>query len=169
MKTLNKTILVLMAVFALSLTSCKKDDDGGGDGSAAAGTVSAKVDGSSFKSLEMTSFATLTSSTLILQGSDTSGKAISIVMNNYDGPGTYEFSDSNVFVVGTYIQTDINNPTNSQTWTAPYENSGVVGEINISDKTDTNIKGTFNFKAKNSNGDGSMKNITDGSFNLKFQ
>ena len=168
MKTLNKTILLLMAVIAVSLTSCKKDDDGGGGGSAASGTLAAKVDGSSFNSMEMTSFATLTSGTLILQGSNASGKAISIIINHYDGIGTYEFSDSNVFVVGTYVETNINDPMNSQTWTAPYDNSGVVGEVKISEKTDTNVKGTFHFTAKNSNGDQSLKSITDGSFNLEF-
>ncbi len=43
MKTFKKSILVLMAVMAISLTSCKKDDDGGGGGGAASGTVEAKV------------------------------------------------------------------------------------------------------------------------------
>lgn len=171
MKTLNKTILVLMAVIAVSLTSCKKDDDGGGDGGggqAGSGQIIAKVNGNNFTSMEIASKATLASGTLILQGSDASGKGIFITMNNYDGVGTYEFSDSNVFTVGTYIETDINNPQNSKTWTAPYEGSGVVGEIRISEKTDTNIKGTFNFTGKNVNGDNSLKNITDGSFNLNF-
>lgn len=169
MKTLNKTILVLMAVVAVSLTSCKKDDDGGGGGSAASGTVSAKVNGSNFNSMEMASFATLSSGTLILQGSNAAGEGISIVMNNYDGVGTYEFTDSNVFVVGTYIEVDVNNPMNAQTWTAPYQDSGIVGELKISEKTDTKIMGTFNFTAKNSGGDGSLRNVTDGSFNLNFQ
>ncbi len=169
MKIFNKTILVLMAVAAISLTSCKKDDDGGGGGQAGAGTIAAKINGSSFSSMELASRATLASGTLILQGSDASGKGIFITMNNYDGVGTYEFSDSNVFLVGTYIETDINNPQNSQTWTAPYESSGIVGEIKISEKTDINIKGTFNFTGKNVNGDQSLRNITDGSFDLKFQ
>lgn len=169
MKTFNKIILVLTAVVAMTLTSCKKDDDGGGGGSAAEGTVSAKVDGNNFNSMEMASFATLTSGTLILQGSDASGKGISIIMNNYEGVGTYEFTDSNVFLVATYVEANINNPTQSQTWTAPYEGSGVIGELKISEKTDLGIKGTFSFTAKNSNGDQSLKNITDGTFNLKFQ
>lgn len=173
MKIFNKTILVLMAVVAISLTSCKKDDDGGGGGGqAGAGTIVAKVNGSSFSSMEIASRATLSTgggmTTLILQGSDASGKGIFITMNNYDGVGTYEFSDSNVFLVATYIETDISNPQNSKTWTAPYDGSGVVGEVNISEKTDTTIKGTFNFTGKNVNGDNSLRNITEGSFNLNF-
>ena len=174
MKKLKNSILVLMAVMAISLTSCKKDDDGGsgGGGQAGAGQIVASVNGGNFTSLEITSKATQSSgggtTTLILQGSDASGKGIFITMNNFDGVGTYQFSDSNVFLVATYIETNINNPTDSQTWTAPYQDSGIVGEIKISEKTDTNIKGTFNFTGKNVNGDQSLRNVTDGSFNLNF-
>ncbi len=170
MKNFKKSILVLMAVVAVSLTSCKKDDDGGGGGSAGSGTVVAKVGGSNFKSMEIASTATETtaggSTTITIQGSDANGKGIFIYINNYDGIGTYEFSDSNVFVNATYVEANINNPLDSKTWSAPYTDSGVVGEVSISEKTDTKIKGTFNFTAKNVNGDQSLKNITDGSFNL---
>ena len=162
-----------MAIVAVSLTSCKKDDDGGGGGAAGSGTVVAKVGGSNFRSLEIASTASQSSgggtTTITLQGSDADGKGIFIIINNYDGTGTYEFSDSNVFVTATYVEANINNPMDSQTWSAPYQNSGVVGEVNISEKTDTKIKGTFNFMAKNVNGDQSIKNITDGSFDLNFQ
>jgi len=172
MKNFKKSILVLMAVVAVSLTSCKKDDDGGGGGSAGAGTISAKVGGSNFTSMEAASRATQSgaggTTTIILQGSDASGKGIFITMNNFDGVGTYEFTDSNVFLVATYVETNISNPQNSQTWTAPYQGSGVIGQVKISEKTDTKIKGTFNFTGKNVNGDNSLKNITDGSFNLNF-
>ena len=173
MKNFKKSILVLMAVVAVSLTSCKKDDDGGGGGGAGSGTIVAKAGGSNFKSMEAASRATMSTNggntTLILQGSDASGKGIVITIINYDGTGTYEFSDSDVFIVGTYIETNINNPQDSQTWTAPYEASGVVGEVNISEQTDTKVKGTFNFTGKDVNGDQSLKNITDGSFNLDIQ
>src|SRR5690606_28357350 len=173
MKTFKKSILVLMAVVAVSLTSCKKDDDGGGGGGAGSGTVVAKVGGSNFKSMEMASTASITtgggSTTVTIQGSDANGKGIFIIINNFDGTGTYEFTDSNVFVTATYVEANINNPMNSQTWSAPYQDSGVVGEVNVSEKTDTKIKGTFNFMAKNVNGDNSIKNITEGSFNLNFQ
>jgi hypothetical protein len=174
MKTFKKSILVLMAVVAVSLTSCKKDDDGGdgGGGGAGSGTVVAKVNGNNFTSLEIASTASQSSgggsTTVTLQGSDASGKGIFIIINNFDGTGTYEFSDSNVFVTATYVEANVSNPQNSQTWSAPYQGSGVVGEVKISEKTDTKIKGTFNFMAKNVNGDQSIKNITEGSFDLNF-
>jgi hypothetical protein len=173
MKVFNKTILVLLAVVAISFTSCKKDDDGGGGGGqAGSGQIVAKVNGSDFSSMEIASRATLTagggSTTLLLQGTDASGKGFVITMYNYEGVGTYEFTDSNVFLVGIYVEANVNNPMDTQNWSAPYEGSGIVGEIKISEKTDTSIKGTFNFTAKNVNGDQSLRNITDGSFNLNF-
>jgi len=170
MKTLKNLILVLLV--SLAVTACsKKDDDGGDGGTAGSGEVTAKVDGSSFSSLEIASTASISSggnTVVTLQGSDASGKGIIIIINPFDGVGTYEIGDSSVFTLATYVEANASNPQNSQTWSAPYEDSGVVGEINVSEKTDTNIKGTFNFKAKNVNGDQSIKNITNGSFNLSF-
>lgn len=174
MKTFNKTILVLLAVVAISFTSCKKDDDGGdGGGNGGAGLVSAKVNGTTFTSLEITSFAIVVSqsgfSSLAVQGNDASGKAISLQLSGYEGVGTYEISDSNVFSLVSYGEIDVNNPTNGETWFAPYENSGVVGEVKVSEQTDTRVKGTFQFMAKNQNGDQSIRNITEGTFDVKIQ
>src|SRR5690606_1689777 len=153
------------------LSSCSSDDDGGGGGGAASGTITAKINGNSFTSLEMTSFANTTTgggqTTLVMQG-NTQSQAISMIINGYDGVGTYELSDDNVFRTASYIEPNISNPLESQTWSAPFQDSGVVGEIKISEETDTNIKGTFNFTCKNSN-DGTTKNVTEGSFNLNKQ
>ncbi len=166
-----KTITLALFV-SLAITSCKKDDDGGDQGPAGSGTVVAKVNGSDFQSLDIASTASQSSggssTTVTIQGSDASGKGIFIILNNFTGVGTYEFSDSNVFFVATYVEANISNPQNSQTWSAPYQDSGVVGQVQVSEKTDTTIKGTFSFMAKNSNGDQSIRNITDGSFNLNF-
>lgn len=172
MKTLNKTILVLLAIVAVGFTSCSKDDDGGSDGAAAAGTVEAKVDGSAFKSMTQTSTASYVSAggsaTVTLQGSDASGKAIHIIIGGFDGEGTYQLSDSNVFISASYTEVNVNDPMNTQTWHAPYQDSGIVGEVKVSELTDTNIKGTFNFKGKNMGENGSIKNLTDGSYNLSL-
>lgn len=158
-----------MSMSLVTLSSCSSDDDGGGGGQAAQGTITAKIDGSSFTSLEITSFASLTTgggqTTLVMQG-NTSSQAINMLIIGYNGEGTYELSDDNVFRSASYIEPNVNDPINSQTWNAPYQDSGVIGEINVSEETDTTIKGTFNFTAKNSN-DGSTKSITEGSFNLE--
>lgn len=170
MKNLKQIMLLVMVVSLTNLTSCSKDDDGGSGGGAASGTIKAKVNGSQFTSLEMTSFANLTSgggqTTLVMQG-NTSSQAINMIINGYDGVGTYELSDSNVFITASYIEPNVSDPLNSQTWSAPFQDSGVVGEIKIAEQSDTTIKGTFHFTCKNANDD-STKNITDGSFNLEL-
>lgn len=92
----------------------------------------------------------------------------------YEGVGTYEFTGANIAITNTasYTETDVNlsNPTASTTeiWQAPYD-ATLVGSISISEETDTKVKGTFSFKCKNVNGDASVKDITDGSFNLGKQ
>lgn len=173
MRTLKQFMLFTMLFGALALTSCSSDDDGGNPANATAGegTISAKIDGNSFTSLEITSMANKVNaggqSTLVIQG-NTQSQAFNFTLNGYDGVGTYEFTDANVFRVASYIEPNVSNPANSQTWSAPYENSGVAGEISISEETDSRIKGTFFFTGKNSN-DGSTKSITEGSFNLSLQ
>lgn len=172
MKTLNKTFLVLLAIAAVTFTSCSKDDEGGSGGEAAAGTIEAKVGGSTFKSMTQTSTASYVSgggsTTVTLQGSDASGRAIYIAIGGFDGEGTYQLTDSNVFISAIYTEANVNDPMNTKTWNAPYQDSGIVGEVKISQITDSNIKGTFTFKGKNMAGDGSIKNLTDGSYNLNL-
>lgn len=174
MRTLKQFMVLVVAISVASFTSCKSDDDGGnpgGGGGTVSGTITANINGNQFTSLEITSFANLSSnggnSTLIIQGNSQS-QAISIIINGYDGVGTYEISDDNVFIVASYIEPNASNPANTQTWSAPFENSGIIGEISISAQTETNVQGTFNFDAKNNNDD-TMKNITDGSFNVTLQ
>ncbi|NIK93131.1 DUF3869 domain-containing protein [Mangrovimonas sp. CR14] len=170
MKTFKLTLMLFMALGFVTLTSCKKDDDGGdpGDTQAASGTITAKINGESFTSLEITSFATVQSgggnTVLVMQG-NSSSQAINIQINYYDGVGTYDITDESVFILASYIEPNTQNPAQSQTWSAPFDASGVVGEINISEETDATIKGTFQFTAKNPN-DGSTREVTDGSFNL---
>lgn len=174
MKTFKKSILVLMAVVAVSLTSCKKDDDGGdgGGGGAASGTVSAKVSGADYNSDPLVTSAVRSDangvSTLMITSNTLNGKNITLSINGgFDGVGTYNIGGgANVFGNASYTEVDINNPTNSEIWVAPYDTS-VAGEIKVSEVSTTNIKGTFNFKGKNA--DGTFKDITEGSFNVDFQ
>ncbi|MEZ4874144.1 MAG: DUF6252 family protein [Flavobacteriaceae bacterium] len=165
-------ILSFFLFVSLVLVSCKKDDDGGGDPQAASGTLTAKVNGTSFTSLEIATTANEVTgngvTTITIQGSDANGKGVVMIINGYSGVGSYEISDSNtIFNTATYIEANISNPANSQSWMAPFQNSGVAGEINISEKNDTTIKGTFSFEAKNAN-DNSTKSITEGSFNMNL-
>ena len=168
-------MLLLMAVSLVTFTSCKSDDDGGGGGNAPSGTLSAKVDGSNFQSLDISSSATIANNgqNLIIIASNSDGNAFSITIFGYSGPGTYPLGGGvNITNTASYSETDvdINNPQNSTTelWQAPYDDT-MVGEINVSEETDSKVIGTFNFTCKNVNGDQSVKNITDGSFNLNKQ
>ena len=74
MRTLKQFMLFAALLGAFAFSSCSSDDDGGnpGDVTAGSGTISAKIDGNSFTSLEMTSIATKVNaggqSTLVIQG-----------------------------------------------------------------------------------------------------
>ena len=169
MRTFRNFMLLIMTVSLITFTGCKSDDDGGDGGNAANGTIEASVDGAGFTSLNITSIATLANGNLILQGNDADGKGIVITIFAYDGVGTYDFTGADPLILHTavYIETDINNPMNSQSWSAPFDTT-MVGSVSISSETDDNIQGTFNFTGQNAN-DNSQKVITDGSFNLDKQ
>ena len=167
-------VLAILASLG-NFTSCSTDDDGGGNGAAGDGLLEAKVDGASFKSFAQSSSATVANdgNNLIIIASSTDANGFAMTIFGYDGVGTYPLGGgANIFNVASYSETDVdlNNPTNSTTelWQAPYDDT-VVGEIRISEETDSKIKGTFEFRGKNVNGDGSFKEITNGSFNLKKQ
>src|SRR5690606_436524 len=113
--------------------------------------------------------------TLTLQGNSagTSSKAFVFVINGYEGKGVYTIGGSNnIAVSGSYTETTVNlsNPMNSQVniWQAPYTGGNEVGKVTVSEVTETHVKGTFDFKAKN-NKDNTIKSITEGTFNLKLK
>lgn len=165
-------VLMMVASF-ISITACKSDDDGGDPAASggASGVITAKVDGVSFQSLEITSTASQVTAgpntSISLQG-NTASQAISMGISAFAGVGTYEITDSNIFVNAGYVEPNVSDPTNSPTWNAPYQNSGVIGEIKVSENSADRIKGTFKFKVKNANDD-SVKNITEGTFDLAKQ
>ncbi|MDN3724380.1 DUF6252 family protein [Aequorivita sp. SDUM287046] len=172
MKIFKNSILVLMAVMAISLTSCKKDDDGGGGGGATSGTVKAKVAGANYESDASLTSAIRTdasgTSSVTITANTMNGKNISLsIISGFEGVGSYNIGGgANVFVNASYTEVDVSNPMDAEIWSAPYDES-VAGEINVSEVSTTNIKGTFNFKGKNA--DGSFKEITEGLFDVNFQ
>lgn len=179
MRKLNKLMLFVMMGSLLTLSSCSSDDDSsGGGGTAASGTLTAKVDGTTFQSMEISSSATVANAggtnNLVIIASNSDGNAFSMTVFGYTGAGTYEFTGANIAITNTasYTETDVNlsNPSAStiEIWQAPYD-STMVGSITISEETSSNVAGTFSFTCKNVNGDGSVKTITDGAFNLNKQ
>lgn len=176
MKTIKFICAYLLVTSSMFISSCSSDDDGGGGGTAALGTIKAKVNGSNVTTLDITTFATQVGPILQIQGNTggTSSKAFVMNVTTFDGVGTYDIGggstglgQANVSYVETTV--DLSNPTapDIKTWSAPFEGGEKVGEIKVSEVTDTNIKGTFFFTAKNV-GDNSTKEITEGSFNIEF-
>lgn len=173
-KTIKHLGLAIVLAIATIFTSCSSDGDGGsGGGSAALGTLKAKVGGSNFTSMSMATFASRQTvgglTNVVVQGSDASGKAIQLIIAGATvGAGTYEISNNaTISAIASYTEVNISNPSASQTWAAPYEASGVVGSIIITEITATNIKGTFSFTPKNQSGS-DTKTITNGAFNVNF-
>ena len=177
MKTIKKLFVLMLGVALISLTGCSNDDstDGGG-GSAASGTLTAKVGGVTYQSLEISSSATVANSgqNLIIIATNSDGNAFNMSVFGYSGPGTYKLTGADPLITNTasYTETDVDlsNPQNSTTeiWQAPYDSSE-VGEIVVTEETNDKIKGTFSFTCKNVNGDNSVKNVTNGAFNLNKQ
>lgn len=161
----------------LTFTGCSNDDDSSGNGSVApSGTLTASVDGVDYQSVELASSATVANGgqNLIIIAANSDGNGFAMTVFGYNGPGTYPLTGADPLVtnVGSYteVDVDLNNPANStqEIWQAPYDSSE-VGEITITEETDAKVIGTFNFSCKNVNGDGSVKNITSGAFDLNKQ
>lgn len=169
MKTLNKILLAFLLIAGIA--ACKKDKNGGDGGSAAEGTIKAKVGSTSWNSMAANATYASTGKMLTIMGSDASGKSINLVINGYDEKtGTWEISNSGIANTGTYTEANISNPSASKTWAAPYSGSGIIGKIQISEFSKTgNLKGTFNFKGRNQNDNADFREITEGSFNLKVK
>lgn len=177
MKTIKKiSMLVLATVISSFALSCSSSDDGGSGGSAAEGTIKAKVDETWVETLEMVTFATQVGTTLQLQGNTggTSSKAFVFTINGFEGTGTYDLGGEAgaIGTVATYteIVVDPSNPEDFEqtSWTAPYEGGDKVGEIQVAEYEEGEyIKGTFHFEAKNTTGD-DKKNVTEGSFYINF-
>ncbi len=170
MKTL-KTIILLFAL-SVSLVNCDKDDDDTATGNVSQGTMTAKIDGTDFSNSHNVGQATLAQlpshNNIVIQASNSDGKSINIIINNYTGTGTYEINSSGLNPnTAVYTETDISNPANTQIWQSPYQNSP-IGTVKITVETDDNLQGEFSFKAKNAT-DNSEKNITEGFFNLSKQ
>lgn len=168
MKMLNKTLLILMAVVAVSFTSCKSDDDGGSGGSGKLGTFTAKVDGRNFKGMKEAVMAnesgTGQHTVMILNGSSMNSDAITISLVGFDGEGTYVLSGSN-----TGMYTHIPNPSNPMDVVFYNTLQGGQGEVKVSHYDGDTIKGTFHFTASNTENSADKVNITDGNFNIKVE
>lgn len=173
MRTFKNFMLLVMTISLVTFASCSKDDDGGSGGEAPSGLVTATIDGSGFTSMEVASTATIVNvqggaQQATIQGGDSTGKTIVLSISGYEGAGTYEInSDDVIFSSATYIvvdASDIQNPQ-TQSWQAPYADSGLAGTIVVTEETTDNLKGEFTLTVKGGDNN-TLVEITNGLFNV---
>ncbi|WP_157418065.1 hypothetical protein [Aequorivita capsosiphonis] len=171
MKIFNKTILVLMAVVAMSFTSCSKDDDGGSDPDGGTGTFSAKVNGDSFISLDGTVTGQITQAgptkVFAISAGTMQSENLQMVVTTFDGVGTYDLNFTNV---GTYSY--LPDPSNPDPSTVVIFSTGngqaSNGQLKVSSFEGNIAKGTFSFSAYNLENPSQSTSVTDGEFNIEM-
>jgi Family of unknown function (DUF6252) len=164
--------ILLALLLGFALIACSDDDEQAAPGPGeATGVLTAKINGESFTANTVTRATENSFGGRVyinLQGVNASGKTINMVIIGFVEPGTYLISsENNVSHKASYIESNSNDSSASTTWAAPYTDSGIVGEITVSEKTATSIMGTFSFKGKEQMGS-SFREITEGRFNLDF-
>ncbi|HUH26274.1 MAG TPA: DUF6252 family protein [Flavobacterium sp.] len=166
MKKIKQLSKILFLGLAFTVASCSSDSEGGSV-SAGEGTISAKVDGTTITSIPQATFAYSTSVGLQITGTNNSAKNLAIQILTFDGVGKYNMGGNNSLAIGTYTEVDLNDPQNvNNVWMAPYNENMVDGFVDVTEVTATHVKGTFSFKAQNQTG--TVKDITNGSFNIKI-
>lgn len=166
MKKIKQLGKIAFLALAITFGSCSSDSDGGSV-NAGEGTITAKVDGTTVTSLDLATFAYQTSVGLQITGTNSAAKNLAIQILGFEGVGKYDMGGDNTRAVGTYTEVDLNDPQNlNNIWMAPYSENALDGVVDVTEVTDTHVKGTFSFKAQNEAG--TVKNVTNGSFNIKI-
>lgn len=155
MKTL-KLIFALALLLGISSCSDSTDEDLGLSGE---GSLTAKIDGSNFEALSVAVVATISNNVAAIQGSNSDGEYIRLNISNYNGVGTYTTGNS-ISNVSSAMYGSVN-PVIA--WVSTFDIG--TGTIEVTEETDTTIKGTFSFTGINSDGNTTSKTITEGKFN----
>jgi len=159
LKTLSKMILIA-AVFAF--VSCGGDDDNTYYPAATGDYyMKSKVDGNDYNnSAYFAPTASLNAGTLMIQSSTDGGNSIQIQIPNFDGVGTYN-SGGNILANG-YINYMTLTPFKT------YTSVRGSGTVEITEMTETFIKGTFSAVAPENEEDATASvTITEGDFKVK--
>ena len=166
MKKITKLIALLVLPAAM-LTSCGDDDSGStnNNNNSTGEFLTAKVDGQTFEAAsEFDAIAASSSSgALIVQGSNSQGRAIQITLMSYDGPGTYNMSN---IIQGQLLYT-IASPFTSYSSAA---GDGANGTLEITLDDGDKIEGNFSFTGRKAEENATETvSVTDGSFRANFQ
>lgn len=157
-----KTISVLL-LFTILMISCSTSNSALSTGN---DFFTAKIDGTAWAAFvgppDTVAWSEAHPGLIVLQGSDSSGKAMTMNIINYTGKGTYDFSTSG------FIQYIIA-PTqaNSGAWVCN-STSGTTGSVIITSDNGTVIEGTVSFTGKNASAN-NTKVITEGKFRATKQ
>lgn len=155
--------LLLMAVGCGSDSDPMDPGDGGNPGNLPAGTVTARIDGSTWTSTAPVAVA-YAGGILAVGASNTQLVTIGFAVAA-SAPGTYTIGPTSptnaLLTIGT---------ANSQTWHASSAAQGSSGSITITSLSATGATGTFQFTMVPDGLSGSTgtKTITNGAFNLTF-
>ncbi len=152
-----KNVLLFMSLSIVFACSDASDEDLGTTGE---GSLTAKVDGTAFASLQVSAGAVVTNGVAAIQGSTSDGTYIRINIANYNGKGTYtigtSLTDATSLTYGTLKPT-------IAAWIASSLIPNSSGTIEITDDTDSSVSGTFSFTGYNGS---DKKVITEGKFNV---
>lgn len=162
MKAITKMILIAFVATAV-LTGCSKDDDETNEpenNNPTTGAMTLKADGADW-SASLAVVASNEGGVLTVTGSDSNAHQAQVIIYNASGTGTYTLGGS------------ITNQSNGR-WTVGLGQNDTYttmvgqgqGTVEITEISDTGVKGTFSFTAKN--GAGTEVSITEGSFNSSF-
>lgn len=162
MKTIFK--MTLLCFFVSIFNACSDDENtettDGGD------FFTAKVDGQDWSAFtgppDTVAWNEAHQGLIVLQGSNSSGEAITMNIMNYNGVGTYDFTTAG-FIQFVVAPTQ----SNSGSWVCN-ATSGTSGSVEITSADGDVIKGTVSFVGKNPQNN-STKTITEGKFSATKQ
>ncbi len=157
----NKSFFAsLLLMFVLFLTPSCGDDDGGGS-SDLGGSMTCKVDGSDWTAqlgAQAIRSTTVNADILTISGSTNDGSQITLVINDYSGPGTYQ-------ITSTLTESSFAQLVEDVTSVCSTTLGQGTGTITIDSEGDT-YEGTFSFNCANLASSGSTQ-ITDGEFDAE--
>ncbi|NOX36709.1 MAG: hypothetical protein GXO78_04150 [Calditrichaeota bacterium] len=153
-KWLKGWMLVLLVI---GIVSCGKDS--GTNPEEESPGMSAKVDGKSWTAAATN--ATYISNVLVITGSAQDGSNITLSLMNVNGPGSFDIIGPDPANMNTATYT-----VNFTPYTATKEKDGIC---KIEKLTDSEVKGTFSFKATSDNNASDVIEITEGKFLIQFK
>ena len=160
---MQKILSMLMLMTMLILSSCDKEDDGGSN-SGGGDSFECEIDGTAHKISGKFAFAQkVDAEVFAIYGSEDQTKSgfknVYISMKSVPAKGVYDLSKSDVGS-GNILETSSGTLYNSNF-------PGGSGTLEVTEKTDNRIKGSFSFVG--ATGQGAKKTVTKGKFDVSIK